>query len=88
MTHPQNAMPATQAELQTVVRETWEQVLGHAEFGDDDAFLSVHGANSLTAVRVMVSLSGRLGTRLQVRLIMRHRTVQDLAGAIREQVSA
>ncbi|MFC8090609.1 acyl carrier protein [Streptomyces sp. NPDC057301] len=88
MSQTQNAMPATQDEMQAAVREIWEQVLGHADFGDDDAFLSVHGANSLTAVQMMVALSSRLGTRLPVRLIMRHRTVHDLAAAIREQVSA
>ncbi|QTD99688.1 acyl carrier protein [Streptomyces cyanogenus] len=83
-----HTLPTTPAEYQAVVRQTWEHVLGHPEFGDEDPFLSVHGANSLTAVQVMVALSGRLGTRLPVRLIMRHRTVQDLAAAIREQADA
>ncbi|MFH8893859.1 acyl carrier protein [Streptomyces sp. NPDC017949] len=87
MTNPQNTVPATQAEFEAVVREAWAETLGHTEFADDEAFLSLDGANSLTAVRVMVGLGGRLGARLQARLIMRHPTVQDLAAAIREQVS-
>ncbi|MFD6231617.1 acyl carrier protein [Streptomyces virginiae] len=87
MTHQQNTLPTTQAEFETAVRETWEEVLGHTDFADDEAFLSLDGANSLTAVRVMVGLGGRLGARLQIRLIMRHRTVRELAAAIREQVS-
>ncbi|CAM5277122.1 acyl carrier protein [Streptomyces badius] len=80
-------MPTTRSEMQAVIRECWEQALGHADFGDDDAFLLIHGANSLTAVQVMVALSGRLGARLPVRLIMRHSTVRALADAVLEQES-
>ncbi|MFB6878977.1 acyl carrier protein [Streptomyces sp. NPDC056323] len=88
MTQTQNAVSATHDEVRTAIRETWEQTLGHSDFGDDDAFLTIHGASSLTAVQVMVALSGRLGTRLPVRLIIRHRTVDGLAAAITEQVTA
>ncbi|MEU8669486.1 acyl carrier protein [Streptomyces anulatus] len=88
MTQEQNVMPTTRGEMQAAIRECWEQALGHADFGDDDAFLLIHGANSLTAVQVMVALSGRLGTRLPVRLIMRHTTVRALADAVLEQERA
>ncbi|WP_327332751.1 hypothetical protein [Streptomyces anulatus] len=46
--------------MQAAIRECSEQALGNAEFGNDDAFLLIHGANSLTAVQAMVALSGRL----------------------------
>ncbi|MGC5530426.1 phosphopantetheine-binding protein [Streptomyces sp. SR-10] len=36
----------------------------------------------------MVALSGRLGTRLPARLIMRHTTVRALADAVLEQERA
>ncbi|MGW5925600.1 phosphopantetheine-binding protein [Streptomyces anulatus] len=43
----------------------------------------------MTAVQVMVvALSGRLGTRLPVRLIMRHTSVRDLADAVLGQERA
>ncbi|MFI7082589.1 condensation domain-containing protein [Streptomyces anulatus] len=34
----------------------WEQALGHTNSGDDDAFLLIHGTNSLTAAQVMAPL--------------------------------
>lgn len=71
-----------------LVRTTWQQVLGHRDFNDDDRFFSVPGGSSLTAVQVSVRLSKELGVRLPVRLIMRHRTVNELAAAVAEQLAA
>ncbi|MFI0756834.1 acyl carrier protein [Streptomyces anulatus] len=70
--------------MQAAIRECWEQALGHADVGDDDAFLLIHGANYLTAFQVIVALSGRLGTRLPVRLVMRYTTARALADAVLE----
>ncbi|KND23471.1 acyl carrier protein [Streptomyces anulatus] len=69
--------------MQAAIRECWEQALGHAAFGDD-AFLLIHGANYLTAFQVIVALSGRLGTRLPVSLVMRYTTARALADAVLE----
>jgi acyl carrier protein len=84
MTETQST-PLSAEELRPVVREVWEKVLGHADFTDEDRFLSIPGGNSLTAVQVIVALSGRLGTRIPARLIMRHRTVTELASALSER---
>ncbi|MFF8845280.1 acyl carrier protein [Streptomyces sp. NPDC015127] len=88
MTQTQSIPPRTADELRPLIRAVWERTLGHAEFTDDDPFMSVHGGHSLTAVQVMVELSQELGTRLPVRLIMRHRTVTALAAAVSEQGAA
>ncbi|MFI2369917.1 acyl carrier protein [Streptomyces sp. NPDC018833] len=78
----------TDVDMRQVVRAVWEQVLGHADFGDDDRFFTLPGGHSLTAVQVVVALSKELDAKLPVRLIMRHRTVNELAAAITEQVGA
>ncbi|WP_370381628.1 acyl carrier protein [Catenulispora sp. GAS73] len=69
-------------ELRLVVRRAWEEVLGHADFTDEDGFFDLAGGYSLTAVQVMVVLSDELNLKLPVRLIMRHRSLTELASAI------
>ncbi|MFJ1608567.1 acyl carrier protein [Streptomyces sp. NPDC088253] len=85
MTKTQDTPHLTAAELRPLIRKVWEEVLQHGDFTDDDRFFSLSGGNSLTAVQVMVALSRETGSRLPMRLIIRHRSVAELAAAIAEQ---
>lgn len=70
-----------------MVRAAWEKVLGHTDFADDEPFLTISGGNSLTAVQVMVALTEQVGSRLPMRMILRHRTVDELAVAVAGQLA-
>lgn len=76
-----------QERIHSIVRAAWRNVLGHNDFADDEPFLTVSGGNSLTAVQVMVALTGQLGTRMPMRMILRHRSVDELAAAVAAQLA-
>jgi acyl carrier protein len=84
-------MTTTEPELTALVRGTWEQVLGNADFTDEDPFFVV-GGHSLAAIRVMTALSTAVGVRLPVRLLFRNRSIDTLvpavAGYVADQASA
>ncbi|MFF4424751.1 acyl carrier protein [Streptomyces sp. NPDC001549] len=85
MTETQDTHHLTAAELRPLIRKIWEEVLQHTDFTDDDRFFSLPGGNSLTAVQVMVVLGRETGSKLPMRLIIRHKSVAELAAAIAEQ---
>ena len=74
-------MTSSQPDFAVLVRETWARVLGHDRFTDDDYYFSV-GGNSLSATRIMAALGREVGTRLPVRLLFDHQTVNELAAAV------
>ncbi|MFG2233617.1 acyl carrier protein [Streptomyces sp. NPDC048723] len=85
MTETQDTHRLTAAELRPLIRKVWEEVLQYGDFTDDDRFFSLPGGNSLTAVQVMVVLGRETGSKLPMRLIIRHKSVAELAEAIAEQ---
>jgi nonribosomal peptide synthetase DhbF len=88
--HPESAAPGQPAaadEMAALVRECWLTALAHEDFGADSDFFAV-GGNSLLAAKVMADLSGRLGTRLPMRLLFAGPTVRALGRAVAEHRGA
>lgn len=66
------------------VAEVFALVLGAAEVGRTDHFLLL-GGSSMSAARVAAELSRRCEVRVQLRDVMRHLTVAELATHVRTQ---
>ena len=72
---------APRTELETVVAEVWEEILGVSGIGVHDDLFRL-GANSLHAIRAGSRLERRLGVRLPLNLFFEHPTPGALAGVI------
>ncbi len=65
----------------------WKEVIGARDIGVTDRFNEV-GGNSLAAVRVFSRIAAEFSTKLQLVTILKHDTVEQLAGLLREPEQA
>ncbi|GAB6040083.1 amino acid adenylation domain-containing protein [Endothiovibrio diazotrophicus] len=75
--------PATATELR--IHAAWAKVLGHDQFGVDDAFFAV-GGDSLLAMQAIAAIDEATGVRLPVRVMLESGTVGELAAVIDTQL--
>ncbi|MEM9576704.1 MAG: non-ribosomal peptide synthetase [Pseudomonadota bacterium] len=79
------AAPATSetvwTPMQALVADIWKEELSLAQVGLDDDFASVDG-DSLSAVRILVSLETHFGVTLPAEIIERFATIRDLSTAL------
>ena len=78
---PLSTPQSTFTPMQSLVADIWKQELSLTQVGLDDDFASVDG-DSLSAVRVLVSLETQFGTPLHEEIIERFATIRDLAKAL------
>jgi pyochelin synthetase len=71
--------PRTPTEV--IVADVWRDVLGLDQVGAEDDFFEI-GGQSFAALRVVSHLGRRLGRRVQLGLLLEHRTVAGFAGAL------
>ena len=74
-------------DLHAIVRRAWANGLGHDDFTDDDHYFSV-GGTSVTALKVMSTISAAVGKKLSLRLIFDNQTDPELEGAIGSVLTA
>jgi hypothetical protein len=77
---PGSRAPA--GDLERLLMELWQEVLGHAPFGVDDHFFQV-GGHSLAAARLAAAVEAALGRSLPVAEVFRHPTIREQAGWLR-----
>jgi len=69
------------------VRQAWQQVLGHEDFGDEDDFFAV-GGNSLLAAKVTAEISKRTsGVRFPLRAFFAAPTVNGYAAVVVQRLA-
>ena len=66
---------------ETAMIDAWAQVLGHRDFGADDAFFNV-GGHSLLGIRLLHLLRERFGVRLPVSALFDAPTPRAMAGLL------
>ena len=71
------------SELERLLFEVWQSVLGHRSFGVQDDFFEV-GGHSLLTVKLMAQIEKAIGKRLPVQLLFRAATIEKLAEALGE----
>lgn len=74
-------LSASGPDLVGLIRTAWAEVLGRADFSDDDYFFSV-GGSSVGAIRVTGNLTVALDHRIPVRTLFENQTVNTLAAAV------
>ena len=74
---------ANNGSLLDTLRSIWERVLGHDEFGLNDAFFDV-GGNSLLAIWVVAEMSKALGREFDLSILRQDSTLTGLARTIDE----
>ncbi|WP_046214683.1 non-ribosomal peptide synthetase [Paenibacillus wulumuqiensis] len=72
---------APQSEMEEVVAEIWQDVLGISRISMHDSFFSI-GGHSLLAIQVIAALEQILEQSLSIRLLFEHSTVRELAAAL------
>ena len=70
--------------LELQLAHIWEEVLGVQPVGVRDNFFEL-GGHSLLAVRLFALIEKRLGKKLPLTAVFQGATVEDLAGALRQQ---
>jgi len=75
------APEATGGEMQRLVAQSWEKVLGRTNIGADDNFFEL-GGDSLTALQVIGILKARLGREVPIVTFFESPTVSQLAKAL------
>jgi aryl carrier-like protein len=70
-----HAAPAT--EMERIIAETWEDVLGFGGIGLDDSLFSI-GADSLQIFRIATRLADR-GLPIQAKHLLQHPTIRKIA---------
>jgi non-ribosomal peptide synthetase component F/thioesterase domain-containing protein len=73
---PRNATEVVMARL-------WREVLGIDTVGMRDDFFNL-GGHSLSALRLIARIAAELHVKLPVAAVFRHRTIEDLAAALRD----
>jgi NAD(P)-dependent dehydrogenase (short-subunit alcohol dehydrogenase family)/acyl carrier protein len=73
----------TGGDLESVVIESWERILGCKEIGPNDNFFEL-GGDSLTALQVVALLKARLGREIPIVTFYESPTVGLLARALKE----
>ncbi|MGH9759946.1 MAG: phosphopantetheine-binding protein, partial [Blastocatellia bacterium] len=76
-----------ETELQKVIAQTWENLLGIDRVGIRDNFFDL-GGHSLIATRIVSRLRQEFKAPLALRAIFEHPTVESLANAISELLNA
>ncbi|MBC9713282.1 non-ribosomal peptide synthetase [Streptomyces sp. TRM66268-LWL] len=77
--------PTARPDLDSLVREVWQDVLGTDAIAPDDDFFDI-GGDSFGVVRVMEHLHERLATRVPLAVLLRNPTPQSFTEALRELV--
>jgi amino acid adenylation domain-containing protein len=67
---------AAAGDLERVLMELWQEVLGHAQFGVEDHFFQV-GGHSLAVARLALAVEATLGRSLPVAEVFRHPTIRE-----------
>jgi acyl-CoA synthetase (AMP-forming)/AMP-acid ligase II/acyl carrier protein len=75
------APKATFTPMQTLVADVWKEELSIVQVGLDEDFASVDG-DSLSAVRILVSLETHFGTTLPEEIVQKFATVRELADVL------
>lgn len=68
---------------EAALHRLWSEVLGHAEFGAEDAFFAV-GGNSISAGRLTVRIQEGLGVELPLRAVFDHPTIAEQSRFVTE----
>jgi hypothetical protein len=76
--HAANGQAADADVLARLVRELFEQAVGHDEFSDDDSFFYI-GGDSLSGLRVIRQLAETVGEHVAMRALFDHPTVGTLS---------
>ncbi|MBC9795253.1 non-ribosomal peptide synthetase [Sinomicrobium weinanense] len=79
---PGEIYEAPENEMEVVIAGVWAEVLGHDRISVNDDFFTI-GGDSVKAIQVSSQLH-RMGWQVQVKDILRHNTVRELAGRIRK----
>jgi hypothetical protein len=74
-------------EVRDLLRTAWAAQLGTSDFADNDPFFVV-GGDSLKAVKAMKEVSRAVGSKLSVRLLFDHQSIDELGPAICAQLRA
>ncbi|CAM3272823.1 amino acid adenylation domain-containing protein [Stackebrandtia soli] len=69
---------APRDDVERSVHATWAEILGHTDFGVDDAFFSV-GGTSMLALKLVARLRGRFDAEVAPSLAFDHPTVAGMA---------
>ncbi|HXB57697.1 MAG TPA: SDR family NAD(P)-dependent oxidoreductase [Vicinamibacteria bacterium] len=77
---------AFSGDLERMIAETWERILGRKEIGVDDNFFEL-GGDSLTALQVIPLLRTRLGKEIPIVTFYEAPTVGLLARALRDRTA-
>ena len=78
---------APRDELETVLIEVWERVLGRKGIGARDDFFDL-GGHSLLGVRLVAEVEKRVGRRVPLQALFRFSTVERMAALLREDEAA
>lgn len=81
-----NGEETPMTELERRLAGIWQEVLGRPYIGRDDDFFAL-GGHSLQAMRVAAAVEDLYGQRFSVAVLLRARTVRDLAGWLEESSS-
>ncbi len=73
-------------EIETVIADTWQEILGLPQVGIHDNFFAV-GGDSLRAARVITRINGLFETELLLTSVFRHPTVERYAACVRTAAS-
>jgi amino acid adenylation domain-containing protein/non-ribosomal peptide synthase protein (TIGR01720 family) len=74
--------PRDAIELQ--LANLWKEILGLTDVGVHDDFFTL-GGHSLPALRLVARIASELGVKLPAAAVFRHRTIEELAAALRVQ---
>jgi acyl carrier protein len=69
---------AAETELQQMLVEIWQDLLGQTAIGINDQFIQL-GGDSIKAVRMLTMIQSRLGIDVSFRQIMTSKSIADLA---------
>ena len=68
------------------LRRIWADVLGVDQVGDDEDFFDA-GGSSLAAIDILARVRESLGVELSIGLLLDHRTLRELLGALRAELA-
>jgi acyl transferase domain-containing protein/acyl carrier protein len=83
----QSAYTAPQSEVELLLADIWQKILGINEIGVDDDFFEL-GGHSLSAMQIMASLKNILPIQMDMGLMMKHATISQLAMALEDLLIA
>ncbi len=76
-----HAYAAPEGDVETILAELWQHLLGQSRIGRHDHFFDI-GGNSLLAVRLLSAIDARFGVRMPLTEVFVHATLHAMAAAI------